>query len=33
MKAEKGPGLPGAPRRDEPEELVWQAIQEAVAYV
>lgn len=32
MKAEKEGGLPGAPKRDALEQLVWQAIQEAVAY-
>ena len=32
LQAEKMAGLPGAPKRDELEELVWKAIQEAVAY-
>lgn len=32
MKGEKEAGLPGAPKRDALERLVWQAIQEAVAY-
>ncbi len=32
MKSEKAAGLPGAPKRDRLERLVWQAVQEAVAY-
>lgn len=32
MKAAKEPGLPGAEKRDELENLVWQGIREAFAY-
>ena len=32
MKSDEGSGLPGAPRHDELEELVWKAIREAVDY-
>jgi hypothetical protein len=32
MKDEKAAGLPGAPKRDELEVIVWKAIQEAVSY-
>lgn len=32
MKESKEPGLPGTPKRDELEVLVWKAIQEAVSY-
>lgn len=32
MKESKAPGLPGTPKRDELEVLVWKAIQEAVSY-
>jgi hypothetical protein len=32
MKAEKGPQLPGTEKRGELEDLVWTAVQEAVAY-
>jgi hypothetical protein len=32
MKESKEPGLPGSPKRDDLEALVWKAIQEAVSY-
>jgi hypothetical protein len=32
LQAEKAARLPGAPKRDELEELTWRAVQEAVAY-